>query len=214
MRIQRMTSLDPMLARDLHAEPGSGQPPSPRGRAPKAIDRRSMLAGLGVASAAAITALAPGSAKAHWGGGWGGGWGGWGGCNNAEDVVWGLFGALETLDAEEIGSWLDNNVLHQNTGLPDMVGKLAVEQFIASLEPVFESLTIDVVSIMTKGNLICTERVEHIVISEDAPIGNPGAELTMCVAAWCEVHHGKIIRWADFWDTRIFSDTLGIPLPS
>jgi limonene-1,2-epoxide hydrolase len=214
MRIHRMTSLDPMLARDLSTESGSAQPPAPRGRAPKAIDRRSMLAGLGMASAAAVTALAPGSAKAHGWGGWGNGWGGWGGCNDPEDVVSGLLGALEMLDIEEIMSWVDDDVVFQNTGLPDMIGSEAMAQFMSPLAPALESMTIDVVSLMAKGNVVCAERIEHFVIAPGSPIGIPGAELTMRVAGWFEVEHGVVVRWSDYWDTQVFSSTLGIPLPA
>lgn len=211
MRIQRMTSLDPMLARDLHAEQASGQPPSTRARAPKAIDRRSMLAGLGVASAAAITALTPGSAKASWGGGWGG-WGGWG-CNDPEDVVYGLMGALEMLDAEELADWLHQDVIYRNTGMPDIVGGDAVAQYIGSFEQIFEPLAIDVVSIMSQAMIVCTERIAHFVVRQDSPIGNPGAELYLKSASWYEIKQGKVFRWSDYWDTQSFA-TLGIPLPA
>lgn len=225
----RRTSLDHLLAHDLCAEEGTGQPPASRGvLAPTGVARRSLLAGLGVASCAAFASslLLPASARAH-GNGHGNGNGHGHGHGNGhghghdddcdddskEDVVWGLMGAFETLDADEIGSWLHADVLYQNTGLPDILGRQAVKQFIPQFAMAFESLTNEVVNMVSHGRLICTERIEHYVVAQGSPIGIPGAELTMRVAGWHEVKHGKVIRWSDFWDTRTFSDTLGIPLP-
>jgi limonene-1,2-epoxide hydrolase len=125
-----------------------------------------------------------------------------------------LLGAFESLDVDELSSWLDADVVYQNTGLPDTCGRSAVEQFMSLLAPAFESCAVDVVSIMSTGRLVCVERVEHFVIADDAPIGIPGAELTMGIAGWFEVRHGNVVRWSDYWDTQIFSCTLGIPLPT
>jgi limonene-1,2-epoxide hydrolase len=214
MHMLRKTSLEPMLARDLHAEMDPGQIPSTE-RTPRILNRRSLLAGLGVTSCTALTSslALPGSARAHQGhhhdhgdhDGPG---------NNPKDVVWGLMGAFETLDVEEIASWLHDDIVFQNSGLPDLVGKDAVEQFMSPLALAFDSFTIDVVTIMSKGKVVCTERVERYVVAEDSPLGFPGAELCLKVAGWHEIKHGKVIRWSDYWDTRIFSNTLGIPLPT
>lgn len=208
MHIHRMTTPDSSIARDSHVEPSGGQPAAARRGAPRTMDRRSVL-GLGVASCAALTTalVRPGSAKAH-GGGWGGGCGG----TDPKDVVEGLLGALETLDGEEIADWLHQDVIYCNTGMPDICGRDAVAQFIAGFGQVFEPLVVDVVGIMSQGKLVSAARIEHFVVRNDSPIGIPGAEVFLEAAGWFEIKNGKVFRWSDYWDTQVFTSTLGIAL--
>jgi len=150
----------------------------------------------------------------HHGGGHHGG-GHHGGCNgNAEDVVLGRRGALETLDPEEIGSWLDDDIVYQNTGMPDLVGKATIQQLYGQFMLAFESITVEIVSIVTRGPLVFTERFEPHVVAETSPVGYPGAQMAIKVAGVHEVRHGAVVRWSDHWDTRAFITTLGIDLPS
>lgn len=179
------------------------------------MSRRNLLRGAGLATGAGVAAAVMKPSKAHgWGGGWGGWGGGWGGGQSRIDVVLGLMGAVETLDPEEIAQWLANDVVYENTGLSDVVGKTAVADFFGPLALVFETFTVDIVNITSHGNLVCAERLECLRVSDDAPMGNPGAELVMKVAGWYEVQCGKVVRWSDYWDTLSFAETLGIPLPT
>lgn len=135
------------------------------------------------------------------------------GHGSPEDVVLGLMSAMETLDPTQIGHWLHDDVVYQNSGLPDVVERTTVEQFLAAFLGAFASLTTRIVSIASRGPLVFTERLEHHVLSHDAPIGYPGAEIMLRVAGWHEVRNGVVVRWSDYWDTREYVATMGIDLP-
>jgi limonene-1,2-epoxide hydrolase len=127
-------------------------------------------------------------------------------------VVLELLNALESLNADEIVSHLDTNVLYQNTGIFDLVGKDAVKAFLGPLTGLLTSLSIDLRNLIARRNTVVVERIENYVTS-GVPIGIPGGTVALHLSSWFHVENGLVTRWSDYWDTRVFVAQTGIPLP-
>jgi limonene-1,2-epoxide hydrolase len=95
-------------------------------------------------------------------------------------------------------TYLIDDFVWENTGLPTADGKAAaialMSQFIEGYG--LDRLVIDIRSIAASGELVLTERVDHL----DDKAGN--RILSIPVAGAAEVRDGKITRWSDYFDPR------------
>jgi limonene-1,2-epoxide hydrolase len=132
----------------------------------------------------------------------------------AERLVLDLLDSLQTLNPTLWLPFLSPNLLYQNTGMPDIVGRDNFFTFISGMVGFLSEFRAEIINVVSEGRLVATERIEHYTVAANSPVGIPGASLDLPVAGWFEVKHGKVARWSDYWDTATFTRALGIPLPT
>jgi limonene-1,2-epoxide hydrolase len=83
------------------------------------------------------------------------------------------------------------------SGLPDITGAEAAVAMVTGARPKgLETVKIDIINIASKGDVVHTERVDHMVGPDGATIAS------LPVAGVFTVKNGKIARWADYFDPR------------
>lgn len=175
--------------------------------------RREILSGLGAAvSAGLVASLAnPGLARAH--------------HDdhdhdhdhdhdsNAKQVVLNFLSTFHSpLDVDLLLSYLSDSIVKQNTGMAPIVGKTALRAYLTPVASLFSSQTSTTLTLLANEHLVLAERLEFYTVSLSAPIGIPGATATLKTASAFEVHHGLITRWAEHFDSRVFTVGLGFSL--
>jgi limonene-1,2-epoxide hydrolase len=83
------------------------------------------------------------------------------------------------------------------SGLPDVPGAEAAVAMVTGARPKgLETVKIDIINIASNGDVVHTERVDHMVGPDGATIAS------LPVAGVFTVKNGKIARWADYFDPR------------
>jgi limonene-1,2-epoxide hydrolase len=133
---------------------------------------------------------------------------------NPEGVLRNFAASFSTLDAQTVCSFLDDNVIYTNTGLPTILGKAPTQGFVALLLPLFSYAQFEILSLMSRDHEVLMRRVEHYTVSLQSPIGKIGVSFDLPVMGRYVVENCLITEWGDYWDTSMFSRLSGIPLPT
>ncbi len=100
-------------------------------------------------------------------------------------------------DAESLGSFLSDDAVYQNCGMPASVGAAAIVADLAGQFSMFpDSYEYVTKNIAANGNAVLTERLDLIK-------GPDGAVHAVPVMGTFIVKDGKITRWTDYWDTSL-----------
>jgi limonene-1,2-epoxide hydrolase len=133
---------------------------------------------------------------------------------SAEHVVMAFADSFSTLDPQVVSSFLADDLVYTNTGLPTILGKAPTEGFIALLLPLFSYAQFEVLSLMSRDHEVLMRRVEHYTVSLQSPIGSLGVSFDLPVMGHYVVRDCLITEWDDYWDTSTFVRRSGIPLPT
>jgi limonene-1,2-epoxide hydrolase len=128
-------------------------------------------------------------------------------------VVVDMLDAFSTGDAGTVTSFLDDNVVFTNTGMPTFMGASSVETLFSEFLPLFSHIQFEEQSVMSRGHEVLVRRVEHFTVSPNAPIGNPGVSYDNPVMGHYVVEHCRITQWNDYWDPQDFIRATGLPVP-
>ncbi|MBA3742217.1 limonene-1,2-epoxide hydrolase family protein [Sporichthya sp.] len=119
------------------------------------------------------------------------------------DAVHRFFDGLNASSLEEAAKNLVANVTEdfvwQNTGLPTMNGAEAAAAFLLSFGDAMPmvGVTVDFIAIAAAGNVVVTERVDHMVDAAGNKL------LSLPLAGTFEVaEDGRISAWRDYFDPR------------
>jgi limonene-1,2-epoxide hydrolase len=132
-------------------------------------------------------------------------------CSPAS-VVRAFLASFSTLDASVVGSFLDDNLIYTNTGLPTILGKQAAQGFVAQFLPLFSYAFFEELSLMSNGHEVLMRRVEHYTVSMQSPFGNLGVSFDLPVMGRYVVEGCLITEWGDYWDTSTLIKASGIPI--
>jgi limonene-1,2-epoxide hydrolase len=131
----------------------------------------------------------------------------------AEELVLDFLATFHSpLDVELLLSFLADDIVKQNTGMAPIIGKDAIRAYLTPVAGLFSSQTSETLNIVARGHLVAAERLEFYTLSPTSPVGIPGASATLKTATWFEVHDGLITRWAEHFDSRVFTVGLGFSL--
>jgi limonene-1,2-epoxide hydrolase len=133
---------------------------------------------------------------------------------SAEGVVRNFAAAFSTLDAQAVASYLADDLVYTNTGMPTILGKPTAQAFMAQFLPLFSYASFEVLSLMSRGHEVLMRRVEHYTVSLQSPIGKVGASFDLPVMGRYVVRDCLIAEWGDYWDTSMFTRASGIPMPT
>jgi len=82
-------------------------------------------------------------------------------------------------------------------GFPDVTGSEAAVQMVTGARSKgLETVKIDVINMASKGDIVHTERVDHMVRADGTHIAS------LPVAGILTVKNGKITRWVEYFDPR------------
>jgi limonene-1,2-epoxide hydrolase len=132
-------------------------------------------------------------------------------CNPA-GVVRAFLASFSTLDANVVCSFLDDNLIYTNTGLPTILGKQGTQAFVAQFLPLFSYAQFEELSLMSNDHEVLMRRVEHYTVNLQSPIGNLGVSFDLPVMGRYVVNNCRITEWSDYWDTSMFTRASGIPI--
>jgi limonene-1,2-epoxide hydrolase len=129
-----------------------------------------------------------------------------------QGVVRAFLASFSTLDATVVASFLDDNLIYTNTGLPTILGKQAAQGFVAQFLPLFSYAQFEELSMMSVGNEVLMRRVEHYTVSMQSPFGHLGVSFDLPVMGRYVVNGCLITEWGDYWDTSTLVRLSGIPI--
>jgi limonene-1,2-epoxide hydrolase len=133
---------------------------------------------------------------------------------SAAGVVRAFLASFSTLDATVVASFLDDNLIYTNTGMPMINGKQAAQGFMAQFLPLFSYAFFEELSFMSNDHEVLMRRVEHYIVSLQSPIGKVGVSFDLPVMGRYVVNNCLITEWGDYWDTSMFTRLSGIPMPT
>lgn len=116
---------------------------------------------------------------------------------DAKQVVQGFCDLMVKRDAESLRSYLADDVVYQNTGMPAAKG---IEEVLANLAGQFamfaDSYEYKTINASADGDVVMNERL-------DCVRGPSGKVHELPVMGTFVVKNGKISRWTDYWDTGL-----------
>lgn len=103
---------------------------------------------------------------------------------------------MESRDAEKLRSFLADDAIYQNVGMPASVGADAIVANLAGQFAAFpDSYAYETINIASDGDIVLTERLDMI----RTPSGVRGVP----VMGTFVLRDGKIARWTDYWDVSL-----------
>ncbi len=103
---------------------------------------------------------------------------------------------METRDAEKLRSFLADDAVYQNVGMPASFG---VDDIVTNLAGQFgmfpDSYAYETINIVGDGDVVMTERLDLI--------GTPSGVKGVPVMGTFVLRDGKIIRWTDYFDISL-----------
>jgi limonene-1,2-epoxide hydrolase len=112
-------------------------------------------------------------------------------------IVGTFCGLMEQRDAAVLKSYLTDDAVYQNVGMPATVGADAIVENLGQQFAVFpDSYAYKMINIAAAGDTVLTERLDMIKTPAGEVVGVP-------VMGTFVVHDGKIARWTDYWDTSL-----------
>lgn len=109
-----------------------------------------------------------------------------------EEVVRGALDAWSSLDVDEITGWFTDDAVWDNIPIGAVSGKADLRRAIEGWLARTASARIEIVNLAVSGNVVLTERVDHVHVSSmqrDAP----------AMGAF-EIRGDKIAAWRDYFD--------------
>ncbi|MCK9249983.1 MAG: nuclear transport factor 2 family protein [Solirubrobacteraceae bacterium] len=100
--------------------------------------------------------------------------------------------------ADAIDEYVADDCVWENSGLPAVRGRAAVhaqmDQFVQGFG--LHALVVDTRVLAVSGNVVLTERVDHVDTADGTRV------LSIEMAGAMEVVDGRITRWSDYFDPR------------
>ena len=115
-----------------------------------------------------------------------------GNAGDAERVVRELCTAFEKHDAEALRPFFTDDVVYHNMPMEPSVGLDATIEFIAGFFAMFESLTFEVLHLVSHDGVVLTERVDTLRTADKV--------VSLPVMGAFEVRDGRISAWRDYFD--------------
>lgn len=117
--------------------------------------------------------------------------------SDAIEIVQEFCDRMVQRDAESLGSFLADDAVYQNCGMPASVGADAIVANLAGQFSMFpDSYEYVTKNIAANGDAVLTERLDLIK-------GPDGTVHAVPVMGTFIVKDGKITRWTDYWDTSL-----------
>jgi len=118
---------------------------------------------------------------------------------NAKQIVQDFCDLMAKRDAQAVRSYLADDVVYQNVGMPPTVGADAVVENLAGQMAMFpDSYRYETVNTVADGDLVMNERLDHISDLQ-------GREHALPVMGTFVVRDGRITRWTDYWDSGLIA---------
>jgi limonene-1,2-epoxide hydrolase len=116
---------------------------------------------------------------------------------NAKQLVQEFCDLMGKRNADALRTFVADDVVYQNTGMPASVGAEATLANLAGQFSMFpDSYEYRVKNIVAEGDVVMTERQDMIK-------GPDGSLHPVPVMGTFVVRNGKIARWTDYWDTSL-----------
>ncbi len=109
-----------------------------------------------------------------------------------EAVVRSFCTAWERRDIPTILDFFSDDAVYHNMPLAPVSGKDGIEEVLHLFVLPAEKIRFEILHLLSQGNLVLTERVDHFTIS--------GKEIALPVAGVFELRDGKIVAWRDYFD--------------
>ena len=127
------------------------------------------------------------------------------GSNASERMV---LAFLDTWGRQDVAGMLEfftEDASYIDMPLPPRHGKAAIREYVEAIFAAF-SVRIETLRIATAGNVVFTERVDHLTLNEG------GRTVALPVAGVMELVDGRIARWREYLDLGTAEDGLGITI--
>ncbi|MGQ0697289.1 MAG: limonene-1,2-epoxide hydrolase family protein [Panacagrimonas sp.] len=119
---------------------------------------------------------------------------------NPETVVRAFFAELGSGSGliSAIEAWCADDCRWENSGLPSAANKAEMIAMMQGFIDGFQiaAITVDLVAIGSGGDVVLTERVDHMDTADGRRL------LSFPLAGTLTVRGGKIVRWSDYFDPR------------
>ena len=120
-----------------------------------------------------------------------------------ERLVLAFLDLWEQQDVEGMLACFTDDGSYIDMALPPRHGKAAIREYVESIFGAF-SVRIETLLIASSGNVVFTERVDHLALNgTDRAVPLP-------VTGVMELQDGKITAWRDYCDVRTAEEGLGI----
>ena len=123
---------------------------------------------------------------------------------SAKQLVERVYVAFEALDFDTIYALIDEDIVYQNMAQQPVYGREALRTMWNSFGEI-QSLRFDILNVLAEGEIVLSERVDHMVIG-----GHP---ISIPAAASITVRDGKIIAWREYFDMATMEEQLGVAHP-
>jgi limonene-1,2-epoxide hydrolase len=104
-------------------------------------------------------------------------------------------------DPKELASFFADDGVYHNMPMGPVQGPQAIEEFIAGFMAAFDGMDIEVLHLVSYGNLVMTERLD-VMHRED------GGELRLPVMGIFEIVDGRIAAWREYFDMATVTTAL------
>lgn len=126
--------------------------------------------------------------------------------NTDERTILHFLGLWERRDVEGLLSCFTEDASYIDMPLPPRRGLDEIRAYLESIFSVF-SVTIETLHIASRGQIVFTERVDHLRLD-----GDEGQYVALPVTGVMEMRDGKIAAWRDYLDLRTAEEGLGLSL--
>lgn len=125
------------------------------------------------------------------------------GANEQEQLVLTFLDLWDRQDVDGMLASFTDDGSYIDMALPPRHGKAAIREYLESIFGAF-SVRIETLRIVSSGNVVFTERVDHLALN------GTDRRVPLPVTGVMELHDGKIAAWRDYCDVRTAEEGLGI----
>lgn len=101
--------------------------------------------------------------------------------------------AWPTADATAVGSFFSEDAVYHNGPMEPVKGRAAIEATFAQFMRVGGQVDVDMIHMMAEGQIVMTERVDHLTRAD-------GTTASLPMMGLIEVHDGLVVAWRDYFD--------------
>ena len=117
-----------------------------------------------------------------------------------ENVIRDFIISWSNLDADELVEYFTDDGVYHNMPMEPVAGKENIRQFINGFIQPWTNTTWDILSIISKGDIVIAERLDRTIAGEKK-VNLP------CVGVF-EMENGKIKIWRDYFDINTYSEAM------
>ena len=114
-----------------------------------------------------------------------------------EQVILDFIEAWSRLDPAELGTFFTEDGVYHNMPAQPVQGRAQIEGFIGGFSASWTETTWEVLNIMSAGDVVIAERVDHTKAGEKA--------VDLPVVGVFEMENGKIKVWRDYFDLATYT---------